>query len=214
MSSIFATNSCRAILGNANQCSLEADIPSGPTRKETRLSEAQSYANIAAAHNHWDSPASSPTLRNILVENRALDSYHNVLFSMTLFHSNFHTWPTRVRIVSHAFKQPRLVDGHCRAIGLPEEAVTFVGIDPPGMMAALQSVEGKAMFGVAQAVDEWTKDPHGRGESLAGKRKRRNPWGVWQGVFESRESEKGRLVTVGEGEEEKLVEDAERPWSA
>jgi hypothetical protein len=40
-----------------------------------------------------------------------------------------------------------------------------------------------AMKGVGLALGEWKDDPHGTGEVLAGKRARRNPWGVWQGHF-------------------------------
>lgn len=86
-----------------------------------------------------------------------------------------------------------------------------MGIDPPGM---INGENEAAMKGVGQAVDEWTADPHGRGEKLAGKRAKRNPWGVWQGVFEENAdgSGKGGLVTQGKGEMESLVDDAPRPW--
>lgn len=96
--------------------------------------------------------------------------------------------------------------------------VWFVGIDPPGMKAALEAGgaagdKGAAAMGVGQAVDEWTRDPHGKGEVLAGKRMKRNPYGVWQGIFIRDERDRGGLVTVGNGEEERLDENAERPWS-
>lgn len=149
---------------------------------------------------------STPSEGSILIEDRALDSYHNILFSLTLFYARFHQWPASISLISHAFKQPRLVDGHCVAL---EVAVDFIGIDPQGMMAP----SGDAVVGVGQAVDEWAADPHGRGESLAGKRKRRNPWGVWQGVFEKGEKDAGGLETSGEGEDEVLVYDAKKPWS-
>ncbi|KAL7909162.1 hypothetical protein GGI35DRAFT_453087 [Trichoderma velutinum] len=188
----------------------------GPTRKETSLSEAQSYANIASAHGYFNLTNSSQGLVNsskILIEDRALDSYHNVLFSLTLFYARFHTWPASLTIVSHAFKKFRLIDGHCAAIGFTLEKTTFVGIDPPGMTSGENEA---AMKGVGQAVDDWTADPHGRGEKLAGKRAKRNPWGVWQGVFEEKlgkdGSTKGKLVTEGAGEKETLVDDAPRPW--
>jgi hypothetical protein len=147
----------------------------------------------------------------ILIEDRALDSYHNLLFSLTLFYARFHTWPLSLTIVSHDFKKPRFIDGHCTAIGYSLERTKFVGIDPPGMVSG----ENEAgMKGVGQAVDEWTADPHGREEKLAGKRAKRNPWGVWQGVFEEviDDTGKGGLVTEGKGEKETLVDDAPRPW--
>lgn len=147
---------------------------------------------------------------DIALEERALDSYHNMLFSLTLFYERFKSWPQHVTVISHAFKKPRVVDGHCAAIGYPIEQVTYVGIDPP-------DVEEKedAMRGAELAVQEWTDDPHGRGDRLAGKRVKRNPWRVWQGVFGESvgEKEKGWLVTRGKGGEETLVDDAKRPWA-
>lgn len=190
-------------------------VCSGPTRKETTLSEAQSYANIASAHSFFNliSHPRATISSKILIEERALDSYHNLLFSLTLFYARFRTWPAFLTIVSHAFKKPRIIDGHCSAIGFPLERTTFVGIDPPGMTSGENQ---DAVKGVGQAIDDWTADPHGRGEKLAGKRAKRNPWGVWQGVFgdtvERDDVRRGRLVTEGEGEKETLVEDASRPW--
>ncbi|UKZ48465.1 hypothetical protein TrVGV298_002690 [Trichoderma virens] len=172
----------------------------GPTRKETTLSEAQSYANIASAHGFFSlisSPQGTFNSSKTLIEDRALDSYHNVLFSLTLFYTRFRTWPISLTIVSHAFKKFRLIDGHCTAIGFPLNKTQFVGIDPPGMTSGENE---DALKGVGQAVDDWTADPHGRGEKLAGKRAKRNPWGVWQGVFEER-MEKDDATKGGVGDE-------------
>lgn len=112
-------------------------------------------------------------------------------------------WPEQITIISHAFKRPRVIDGHCVAIGFPLDRVTFVGIDPPHL-------EGKtgAMMGVKEAVGDWEDDPHGKGGKLASKRKRRNVGGVWQGVFEEGVDvgDKGGLITLGEGENEVLAE--------
>lgn len=188
-----------------------ADMRSGPTRKETQLSEAQSYANIAAEHSYWD--LLPPSLQSaVFTEDRALDSYHNVLFSLTLFYTRIHQWPKHITLVSHGFKKPRLVDCNCAAVGWPLDRVSFLGIDPPGMEAVLASGKGDAALGVGRAVDDWLADPHGRGEVLAGKRRKRNPWETWQGVFERGEKNRGGLLTLGEGEQEMLIGDAKRPW--
>ncbi|KPM34152.1 hypothetical protein AK830_g12418 [Neonectria ditissima] len=134
----------------------------GPTRTETQLSEAQSYANMAVENGHWGLLQGAVASDEIMVEQRALDSYHNVLFALTLFFARVQAWPTHMTIVSHGFKKQRLVDGHCTAIGFPLERVSFVGIDPPGMAAGDQDKQD-AMKGVAAAMGEWTSDPHGRG---------------------------------------------------
>ncbi|KID96500.1 DUF218 domain protein, partial [Metarhizium majus ARSEF 297] len=158
-----------------------------PTRRETTLSEAQSYANVAiqnACFGLLDPPV---TDADMILEERALDSYHNVLFSLSLFYARFQRWPRHVVVVSHAFKRPRMLEGHCAAIGFPPDRVSFVGVDPP-------CLEGKP----------------GR---LAAKRARRNVWGAWQGVFEegTEDADKGGLQTEGEGASEVIV-DGERPW--
>jgi hypothetical protein len=150
-------------------------------------------------------------LPRILIEARALDSYHNVLFSLTLFYAQFGAWPTHTTIVSHAFKRERLVDLHCHA-ALDFRRVTYVGVDPP-----IAADKDAAMAGVAKARDEWLADLHGRGGRLKGKRQRRNPWGVWQGVFGEGVGVDVRmrsgLVTEGEGDEETVVDEAPKPWA-
>lgn len=185
----------------------------GPTRKETQLSEAQSYANIASANDCFGLDIQQQH-EHVLIEDRALDSYQNVLFSLTLFFTRFGVWPGHLTIVSHGFKKPRLVDGHCVAIGWPLERVSFKGIDPPGMKPGTgDNVD--AMRGVAQAVGEWAADPHGRGESLWGKRQRRNPWATWQGIFgEGQDEARARsgLITKGLEGDETLENSVARPW--
>lgn len=180
-------------------------MASGPTRGETRRSEARSYADVAAQNGYWGLLPGGAAAEAILLEERALDSYHNVLFSLTRFHARFGAWPATLTLVSHAFKRPRL-EAHCRAIGYPAHRVAFVGVDPPGMQTA-------AWRGVGRAAEQWEADPHGRGAALAGKRRARNPWNVWQGVFEAPCADRGGLVTRGAaGEGETLDEDAPRPW--
>ncbi|KAK4163589.1 hypothetical protein QBC43DRAFT_212520 [Cladorrhinum sp. PSN259] len=183
-----------------------------PTSPLTQTSEARSYFSLAAANGYFVPSSSSDDSKRkrILLEERALDSYHNILFSLTLFFSAYSAWPRRVTIISHEFKRTRLVEGHCRAIGYPLDRVRYVGINPPG-------VEGKtgAMEGSQLALGQWEQDPHGRGEELASKRVARNHWGVGQGLFESEEV-RGRsgveTVEYGEGMEA-LVEGGRRPWA-
>ncbi|KAI1040655.1 hypothetical protein LB505_006499 [Fusarium chuoi] len=185
----------------------------GPTRKESRISEADGYKNIAAKNNYWGLLQDEDINDAVLLEERALDSYHNVLFSLTLFYTHYKRWPAHITIVSHGFKKERLVDGHCAAIGFPLDRVTFIGIDPPGMAASLKDQDKEqAMKGAALAMGEWKDDPHGRGESLAGKRVKRNPWSVWQGVFPSEDDDRGDLVIKMENGSEVIDEKAAQPW--
>lgn len=169
--------------------------------------------------------------RRILAEKRALDSYYNILFSLVHFWRRTGVWPEHLTMVSHAFKRARLVDGHCAAIGFPLDRITFIGINPPGIKDAPLSsgqstggglvlsdqaskLKGDAMTGVSQTLDDWAKDPHGAGEVLAGKRRKRNPWGISQRLFSQAERERSGVQTrfLGDGTEA-LVEGGTRPWA-
>jgi hypothetical protein len=228
---------------------------SGPTWPSTRLSEARSYYNLAAANHFFNllpSPPASdtgdpiailtptdpapPTSSRILLEERALDSYYNILFSLVAFWRAYSVWPRRLTIVSHGFKRVRLVEGHCQAIGFPLDRIDFVGINPPGVdddvgaaltCAAGSSGEGGAgrdlvgeekkevMKGVQLTLGQWKDDPHGVGEDLAGKRRKRNCWGVDQRLFLSEEERERSGVDVRTLEDgsEALVEGGRRPWA-
>lgn len=188
---------------------------SGPTRKETRSSEADSYARLAEASFYFRILPEGSARARIHNEERALDSYSNVLFSILRFWSIYGTWPTKLTIVSHAFKRERLVDCHCGAIRFPLHRVDFVGIDPPGMADGSNQA---AIPGVAEAVSQWRDDPHGEGRTLSSKRERRNPWGTSQILFPT-EEDRGRsgvrshIVEHGEHGSEHLVDGVSQPWS-
>ncbi|KAI2776339.1 FolC bifunctional protein [Daldinia loculata] len=152
----------------------------GPTRKETSISEARSYANLAIANDFFGILTEDETVDRLHSEERALDSYYNVLFSITKFWSTYGTWLATLTIVSHAFKRERLVDCHCGAIGFPLDRTNFVGVDPPGMVDGTNEA---AIKGIVEAITQWKEDPHGKSELLAGKRRKRNPWGVPQTLF-------------------------------
>jgi folylpolyglutamate synthase len=147
------------------------------------LSEGESYRNLAQANSYFgllpEKAAHPVSTSRVLVEDRALDSYYNVLFSIILFWRVHHVWPEHLTLVSHGFKRRRLVDLHCLAIGFPSARITYRGTDPP-----LASEEkAKVMVGILQAEKEWTDDPHGVGQGLASKRRQRNVWRVNQKLF-------------------------------
>lgn len=146
----------------------------------------------------------------ILVEDRALDSYYNVLFSVVLFWRVHHVWPQHLTIVSHGFKRRRLVDLHCAAIGFPHARVSFLGTGPP----QASEEKSQAMAGIAEAEGGWSDDPHGTGEMLASKRRKRNVWVVEQKLFvDDEERKRSGLKTehLSDGTEA-LVRTAPKPW--
>lgn len=208
--------------------------PRGPTVPSTPLSEARSYANLAAANAYWGLlPDTSTTTTTsittttsphhhhprIELEERALDSYQNILFSIIQFwrRTGYSDWPTHLTIVSHAFKRRRLVSAHCAALGFvdgdrhtqPRRGVTFVGINPPGVPEVVENEE--------KAVEAWVHDPQGQSSGLRGKRRGRNPWKVSQTLFldEAERERSGlhtRLVENEDVREDILVDGVARPW--
>ncbi|KAI8945317.1 DUF218 domain-containing protein [Xylaria longipes] len=184
----------------------------GPTRKETRSSEASSYANLAAANSYFCIFPEGSASTRIFSEERALDSYSNVLFCIVRFWEIYGTWPTELTIVSHAFKRERLVDCHCGAIRFPLSHVNFVGSDPPGMTDGSNKA---AIPGVVEAITQWKDDPHGRGNALSSKRMQRNPWGILQTIFLTEEdrSRSGVRSYISEDGHEFLIDGVPQPWS-
>ena len=176
-----------------------------PTSPLTQLSEASSYRSLALSN--FSPPL--PTSR-VLLEERALDSYHNILFSLVLFWKTYGAWPARLTIVSHAFKRTRLVEGHCKAIGFPLDRVGYVGINPPSVEEKTGSMEGNQL-----ALGQWEEDPHGVGEDLASKRRARNHWGVEQRLFDDDVERERAGVDTWRTEDggESLVEGGRRPWA-
>ncbi|KAL8325032.1 hypothetical protein RB597_008347 [Gaeumannomyces tritici] len=205
----------------------------GPTWKETALSEARSYANLAATNGYFglisaDIPSTDGTRQHplspiplsprIILEEQALDSYYNVLFSVVAFWRRYATWPVKLTVVSHAFKRMRIVDAHCAAIGFPIDRVNFIGISPPNLppwLQAMEQLDGPALpstryeesvseekdevmaRGIREVIGQWTDDPHGAGEALARKRQARNPWGISQRLFHDDEEKlKSGIETV------------------
>jgi dihydrofolate synthase len=190
---------------------------SGPTRKENRTSEAQSYANLAMQNSYFsllDGKIKAES--RIRVEERALDSYYNVLLSLIQFWREFGSWPTHLTIVSHGFKRSRVVESHCVAIGFPLDRVSFIGIDPPAMVPSdTGHVEKQgAMKGSLKTVDLWGEDPHGTGPVLAAKRSNRNPWRVSQALLlDGDERERSRLATKSLDDGGEILDpDGLRPW--
>ncbi|KAI0394296.1 FolC bifunctional protein [Xylariaceae sp. FL0594] len=186
-------------------------LSGGPTRKETRLSEAQSYANVAAANSYFDIVSEDVASRRTFNEEKALDSYSNVLFSIVQFWSIYGVWPRKLTIVSHAFKRERLVDGHCNAIGFPLDRVHFIGADPPGMVDGSNK---DAIEGAREAMSQWDQDPHGKGPILSSKRIRRNPWNAPQTLFPDNQerSRSGVHSEILDDGQEYLVDGASQPW--
>ena len=180
------------------------------------MSEARSYYDLAAAAGAWDIMPQNQELgqgfmSRTLVEEKALDSYQNVLFSLLRFWGVAGCWPRKISIVSHAFKKARFVELHLQALRWEGE-VGFLGVDPEYMATdgdrerAAGVREGERIRGYGV----WAGDMYGVGEGLVGKRKARNPWSIEQEVWEEGMGTQVHALIQWHGQS---MFDAPLPWN-
>jgi hypothetical protein len=192
------------------------------TRPEVNKSEAQSYLDLCISNDFWGLIVPEEAKRRVLLEEQALDSFANVLLSLLRFWRETGSFPEKVTIVSHKFKEDRFMELHVPAIRFPKVEVVVFGIDPEYMrigsevydeVRAEEVREGERERGYG----EWKRDPLGLGSVLSEKRKKRNPWGVSQVWYESREerekSQVKSMLKIGErGFEEEFLITERQPW--
>lgn len=78
-------------------------------------------------------------------ENYARDSYENVLFSICRFREFTGRYPETIAVVGYAFKERRFAAVHRKALRLPAEKFSYIGIDPlhapPGKVDEMRGFE-------------------------------------------------------------------------
>lgn len=139
---------------------------SGGRTGDTELSEADSYTQVMATispHFHDIAERSSR-------EERATDSYQNLLFSIIRFHQLAGRWPQYVTVITHAFKQRRFLDLHAPAIRWPTDRIRVQGLNPPVNAKELDEVTHGER---ERAFNMFVEDPYGVHGPLAEKRKAR-----------------------------------------
>ncbi len=156
------------------------------------------------------------------LEEQALDSFGNFMFSIVMFWRVTGRWPERITVVSHEFKRRRFLDLHVRAGRWPMERVEFLGIDPVYMIRSSTKWDERRAEEVCRGERErgygaWREDLWGRGRELRGKRMRRNFGGVPQVLFEDhkervRSRVKTSVVSWKDGIEEEVLRDEMQPW--
>ncbi|EPE28584.1 hypothetical protein GLAREA_09705 [Glarea lozoyensis ATCC 20868] len=156
----------------------------GYTRSEVKLSEARSYLNLCVENGFWGGEGEG----RVVLEERALDSFQNLWFSMLEFRRRTGAWPGMVRVVSMGFKERRFLELHRRAVRWPGERMRFVGVDPGYMDDGSAEFDRERMERVRRGEMErgyapWVVDEFGLGEVLRGKRRVRDAWGMGEGWF-------------------------------
>jgi hypothetical protein len=195
------------------------------TRPETSKSEARGYLDLCHENNFWDiSDGKRELEERITLEEHALDSFSNVVFSIILLWREGGIWPLKVTIISHEFKRARFMELHIPTLRFPMQRVVFMGIDPGYMVERSGEFDGKRADGVRRGekqngYGQWEKDMSGVGDMLRGKRVKRNCWGVGQMLFENEEERrasgvKSRMEWVDEGgwRVEEVLVDERQPW--
>lgn len=201
----------------------------GPTRAESQISEARSYLNLCEDNNFWglEGFGAGARLRDrIVCEEKALDSFHNLLFGILGFWERVGRWPEMVTVVSHAFKRDRFVGLHAPALRWPRGRICFEGVDPPYMVEGSEdfdqgAAERTKMGEMEGGYLQWERDGLGVGAVLRGKRQKRNAWEVGRVWFEDEEkrlrSGVKSVVLEAEGRdgmvvEEEVLLDERQPW--
>jgi hypothetical protein len=192
------------------------------TRREVDKSEAQSYLDLCISNAFWGVLQSAQEKRRVLLEEKALDSFANLLFSLLLFWRETGQWPEKVTIISHGFKEDRFMELHVPAIRFPRRKVVFLGMDPEYMREGSKEFERERTTSVRRGemekgFREWERDSLGVESVLSRKRRERNCWVVSQVWFEKREERersgvKSSVRIVEGGFEEECLRNERQPW--
>lgn len=103
----------------------------GFTATHIELSEARSYFDAAVAltrNSAAEGPCANLLGSRILLEEKATDSYQNLLFSIVAFRKATGRYPETVRVITHAFKTERFLVSNAtisgRFVRCPSKAVS------------------------------------------------------------------------------------------
>lgn len=152
-------------------------------------SEAQSYLKLAI-----ESGLLEGTQR-AFTEDYALDSFQNLLFSITRFHeialaaglSGRRSWPSKITVVGFEMKRRRFVELHRSALRWPEANFNYIGVDSSEPEGRQKGWEGEVsvLLSVKTATNKlqnkfgytpYSEDLYGCHGQLLEKRKSRNPF--------------------------------------
>ena len=67
---------------------------------------------------------------SITTEEFSLDSFDNLIYSIYRFEEVNKKFPQKITIIGFAFKMPRFISCHAKAIDYPQSNITNIGIDP------------------------------------------------------------------------------------
>jgi hypothetical protein len=175
----------------------------GKTQAEINASEAGSYFHAATLKNFLKST-------RFVVETRATDSYQNLLFSVVRFQQLTGSYPTKITVITHAFKERRFLELHAPAIKYPLGALRLSGINPPMTLAELEDVQHGEML---RGYSMFSEDLYGVRNPLHSKRIARG-WSPERTkvIGEGLTSEAKRLLDWTGGESGNEIFPEKLPW--
>ena len=118
-----------------------------PTRGHTSpfsaTSEGESYLRFARATGLLPS---DDMFTRVTIEDAALDSFQNVLFSIARFHELTGVYPTRITVVGHDFKRRRFEGLHRLALRWPKLRFTYEGVPLGSEADEREAAAGEVRF--------------------------------------------------------------------
>ena len=103
-------------------------IFSGRKRSELMMSEGSIYYMIAKYCNYFENKILLIKNRTF-IEDYALDSFQNLLFSICRFYQITSNYPSNIKLISWLFKKYRFENLHIKAIKYPLQQFIFYGIN-------------------------------------------------------------------------------------
>jgi hypothetical protein len=104
-------------------------------------SEAQSYLRLAL-----DSGLLTNRTHIAFAEDYALDSFQNLLFSVSRFHEvvrGSYRWPKKITVVGFEMKRRRFEELHRKAIRWPSSKFQYIGVDVVDEAARAEGWKGE-----------------------------------------------------------------------
>lgn len=158
---VFATHNQRALL----------IFSGGKTRPKVNRSEAESYLHVAEHYRWWLGHLRAAKRRELDIpgrtvpEERARDSFENLLFGICKFQQVAGKYPHTITVVSWAFKQARF-DWHRQVIRFPSNRFRFEPFNDPIDITGAKN-------GEARAFSDWAASWYGETGRLKKLRKAR-----------------------------------------
>ncbi|KAK4541492.1 hypothetical protein LTR36_007938 [Oleoguttula mirabilis] len=180
---------------------------SGGRTTDSTLSEAESYQQVFQGIN-LSVNGSSLSMGRTAIEDRATDSYQNLLFSILRFRKLVGQYPQTVTLITHAFKERRFPELHAAAIKWPRSRLRVQGINPPFTLEELEQTQKGEL---ERAHTLFADDPYGVRPPLAAKRKARK-WTPQMIAGLAVEKEAQELLQWTGGENGSEVFPGKLPW--